>query len=78
MGPLGRRQRPDPDTGALAFLEYAKSKGVEIFYVSSRDQGDKTDAYALENLRALKVPFADKEHVTILRESSNKEPAQRP
>lgn len=68
---------PTLTPGALAFLEYAKSKDVEIFYVSSRDQGDKTDAYALENLRALKVPFADKEHVTILRESSNKEPAQK-
>ncbi|WP_460418799.1 5'-nucleotidase, lipoprotein e(P4) family [Pseudomonas sp. microsymbiont 2] len=67
---------PTLTPGALDFLNYAKSKGVEIFYVSSRDQGDKTVEYALNNLRVLKVPFADKEHVTILRESSNKEPAQ--
>lgn len=68
---------PTLTPGALDFLDYAKSRGVEIFYVSSRDQGDRTDEYALNNLRNLKVPFADKEHVTILRESSNKEPAQK-
>ncbi|MGF6591936.1 5'-nucleotidase, lipoprotein e(P4) family [Pseudomonas sp. 2835] len=67
---------PTLTPGALEFLEYAKSRGVEIFYVSSRDQGDKTYEYALNNLRALKVPYADEAHVTILRESSNKEPAQ--
>ncbi|QBF26285.1 5'-nucleotidase, lipoprotein e(P4) family [Pseudomonas tructae] len=67
---------PTLTPGALEFLDYAKSRGVEIFYVSSRDQGDKTYEYALNNLRALKVPYADEAHVTILRESSNKEPAQ--
>ncbi|MFJ2548714.1 5'-nucleotidase, lipoprotein e(P4) family [Pseudomonas sp. NPDC087612] len=67
---------PTLTPGALEFLEYAKSRGVEVFYVSSRDQGDKTYEYALNNLRALKVPYADEAHVTILRESSNKEPAQ--
>ncbi len=67
---------PTPTPGALEFLEYAKSRGVEIFYVSSREQGDKTYEYALNNLRKYKVPYADEAHVTILRESSNKEPAQ--
>lgn len=28
-------------------------------------------------MRALRMPFADAEHVTILRDSSNKEPAQK-
>ncbi|MGH8382272.1 5'-nucleotidase, lipoprotein e(P4) family [Pseudomonas sp.] len=67
---------PTLTPGALEFLDYAKSRGVEIFYVSSRDQGDKTYEYALSNLRKHKVPYADEAHVTILRESSNKEPAQ--
>lgn len=67
---------PTLTPGALEFLDYAKSRGVEIFYVSSRDQGEKTYEYALNNLRTLKVPYADEAHVTILRESSNKEPAQ--
>ncbi|MFC3532056.1 5'-nucleotidase, lipoprotein e(P4) family [Vogesella facilis] len=62
--------------GALDFFNYAKSRGVEVFYVSSRDQGDKTFDYALGNLKALGFPYADAEHVTILRESSNKEPKQ--
>ncbi|MDF5880561.1 HAD family acid phosphatase [Pseudomonas aeruginosa] len=68
---------PSLTPGALEFLEYARSRGVEIFYVSSRDQGEKTLEYALGNMRALRMPFADAEHVTILRDSSNKEPAQK-
>lgn len=67
---------PTLTPGALEFLNYAKSRGVEIFYVSSRDQGDKTYTYALNNLRKHKLPYADEAHVTVLRESSNKEPAQ--
>lgn len=62
--------------GALDFFNYAKSRGVEVFYVSSRDQGDKTFDYALGNLTALGFPYADAGHVTILRDSSNKEPKQ--
>lgn len=67
---------PTLTPGALEFLNYAKSRGVEVFYVSSRDQGDKTYEYALNNLRKYKLPDADEAHVTVLRESSNKEPAQ--
>lgn len=63
--------------GALDFFNYAKSKGVEVFYVSSRDQGEDTFKNALGNLTALKFPYADKEHMFILTESSNKEPAQK-
>lgn len=62
--------------GSVEFFNYAKSKGVEVFYVSSRDQGEKTYEYALGNLRAAGFPFVDEKHVTILRDSSNKEPRQ--
>lgn len=63
--------------GALDFFNYAKAQGVEVFYVSSRDQGDKTYEYALGNLRAAGFPYVDEKHVTILRDSSNKEPRQK-
>lgn len=63
--------------GALDFFNYAKSQGVEVFYVSSRDQGDKTYEYAQGNLRAVGFPYVDEKHVTILRDSSNKEPRQK-
>ena len=63
--------------GAVDLMNYAKEKGVEVFYVSSRDQGEKTYEYALSNLKANGFPFVDTEHVTVLRESSNKEPKQK-
>lgn len=62
--------------GSLAFFNYARSKGVEVFYVSSRDQGDRTLEYMIGNLKALNFPNADEQHVTALRDSSNKEPRQ--
>lgn len=67
---------PVATPGALEFLNYAHSKGVEVFYVTSRDQGENTFQYALENLRKNKLPFADDKHLTVYRDSSNKEPRQ--
>lgn len=62
--------------GALEFLEFCAANNVEVFYVTSRDQGENTFDLALENLRAVSFPFVDQEHVTVLRDSSNKEPRQ--
>ncbi|WP_134679774.1 5'-nucleotidase, lipoprotein e(P4) family [Paracoccus ravus] len=62
--------------GAKEFFEYCKEKGVEVFYITSRDQGEKTYEYALGNLKALGLPYADEEHLTVLTDSSNKEPRQ--
>ena len=62
--------------GALEFLEFCAANDVEVFYVTSRDQGENTFELALENLRAVGFPFVDQEHVTVLRDSSNKEPRQ--
>jgi 5'-nucleotidase (lipoprotein e(P4) family) len=67
---------PVATPGAVEFLNYAQSKGVEVFYVTSRDQGDKTYEYALANLRNSKLPFADEKHLTVYRDTSNKEPRQ--
>lgn len=67
---------PVATPGALEFLKYAQSKGVEVFYVTSRDQGEKTYEYALANLRHNQLPFADEQHLTVYRDSSNKEPRQ--
>lgn len=62
--------------GALEFLQFCADNGVEVFYVSNRDQGTGTDAYALAQLKQLGFPYADAEHVTILRETSNKQIVQ--
>lgn len=63
--------------GSLDFLNYADSKGVQIFYVSNRNQGEGTYEYAIANLKAVGFPQVDKEHVTILIDTSNKEIPQK-
>ncbi|RVU27948.1 acid phosphatase [Streptomyces antnestii] len=71
-----RENGPTATPGAVEFTHYAQSKGVEVFYVSSRDQGPDTQELGIANLRHVGLAFADDAHVNMLRESSNKEPAQ--
>ena len=72
-----RDNGPTATPGAVEFTHYAQSKGVEIFYVSSRDQGPDTQSIGVANLQHAGLAFADDAHVTMLRDSSNKEPTQR-
>ena len=62
--------------GAVDFLKYAQDKGVEIFYVTSRDQGEKTTEFVTGNLKAAGLPLKDADHLTVLRDTSNKEKRQ--
>lgn len=62
--------------GALDFFKFAADNGVEVFYVSSRDQGPQTQEFGLNHVRLAGLPFADNEHVTLLRETSNKQTRQ--
>ncbi|MGG1664318.1 5'-nucleotidase, lipoprotein e(P4) family [Brevibacillus sp. NRS-1366] len=62
--------------GALEFLQYCKEKGVEVFYVSNRDQGPNTYSYAMTQLKKLNFPYVDEAHLTVNRETSNKETRQ--
>ncbi|MFA0107763.1 acid phosphatase [Vibrio sp. 10N.222.47.A9] len=62
--------------GAKDFLDFCDENGVEIFYITSRDQGEKTVEYALGNIRHLKFPLKDESHLTVLRDTSNKEKRQ--
>jgi len=62
--------------GALTFMRYCESAGVEVFYVTSRDQGDRTYEYALGQLRHLGFPYADESHLTVYRDTSNKMPTR--
>lgn len=68
---------PTATPGAVEFTRYAAAKGVEVFYVSSRDQGPDTQAYGVANLAHVGLAYADDAHCTFQRESSNKEPAQK-
>jgi 5'-nucleotidase (lipoprotein e(P4) family) len=62
--------------GAREFFDFCATSGVEVFYVTSRDQGEKTFDYALAHLRIAKLPNVDTQHVTVLRDTSNKQPRQ--
>jgi len=62
--------------GAFEFLQFCVEKGVEVFYVTNRDQGEATFDLVLSSLQAIGFPYADADHLKVIRESSNKEPAQ--
>ena len=65
-----------PSPGAKAFLDYVDAKGVEIFYITSRDQGEGTWEFAKRNILAMGFPLKDDAHLTVLRDTSNKEKRQ--
>jgi len=62
--------------GAMSFFEYCSEQGVEVFYVTNRDQGEKTYEYALLQLEHLGFPFADDKHLYVFRDTSDKSPAK--
>lgn len=65
-----------PAPGALDFLKFCEENGVEVFYITSREQGENTYDYAMGHLKHLDYPYADDDHLTVLRDTSNKETRQ--
>lgn len=57
--------------GAVEFLQWAKQKGVSIFYISNRDTSELGTTIA--NLRALQLPDADSAHCLFMQKVSSKE-----
>jgi 5'-nucleotidase (lipoprotein e(P4) family) len=49
--------------GAIEFLKYAESKGVEIYYISNRDEINIVAT--IQNLKKIGAPMADREHVLL-------------
>ncbi|MGB5247423.1 MAG: HAD family acid phosphatase [Woeseia sp.] len=62
--------------GSLEFLNYCAAKNVEVFYVTNRDQGERTYEYALQQIQELQFPYADNNHLTVFRATSDKSPAR--
>ncbi|MBT8085269.1 MAG: hypothetical protein KJN72_08590 [Woeseia sp.] len=62
--------------GSLEFLNYCAAKKVEVFYVTNRDQGERTYDYALQQIQELEFPFADNNHLYVFRDTSDKSPAR--
>lgn len=65
------RAEADSMPGAPALLKYARSKGIEIFYVTNRDQRER-DA-TLKNLQRFQFPNADTAHLMLRENTSSKE-----
>lgn len=57
--------------GAAEFLNYAREKGVEVFYVSNRERGQ--EAATIENMRRVKFPYADEKHLLFMGNTSSKQ-----
>ncbi len=62
--------------GSNDFFQYCQEEGVEVFYVTNRNQGERTFEYALARLKHLKFPYANEENLFVFRESSDKSPAR--
>lgn len=67
------RVRASP--GADEFLHFCLSQKVEVFYITSRDQGEQTTGFALHQLKTAGLPYADETHLTVIKDS-DKEPRQ--
>ena len=53
----------DTVPGALSFLKFASSKGIEIFYVTNR--AEKEREVTLKNLKKFNFPNADNAHLLL-------------
>lgn len=58
--------------GAKEFTDYAKSKGIEVFYVSNRSEKTELDA-TLKNMQKLGFVDSDKDHVLLKTDTSSKD-----
>jgi 5'-nucleotidase (lipoprotein e(P4) family) len=61
----------DTVPGSRQFLNYAASKGIEIFYVTNRGESERT--YTLKNLQKFDFPDADSAHLFPIKNTFSKE-----
>jgi len=71
-GPWIASGQAKPMPGAVEFLNYAKDRGVEIFYISNIKMAfyEGTE----KRLKELGIPFADKKHLLLKTKTSDKQP----
>lgn len=63
--------KADTVPGAVSFLQYAASRGVEIFYITNRKEKEREGT--LKNLRDFGFPYADTLHYIGRKDVSSKE-----
>lgn len=63
----------DADTvgGAVDFFRHAADRGVEVFYISNRNESNRSGT--LKNLRRYGLPYADNDHLLLRTNTSNKD-----
>jgi len=61
----------DTVPGAPSFFKYAAKKGVEVFYVTNRDEDERPGT--IKNLQLYNLPNADNEHLLLRQKASSKE-----
>lgn len=61
----------DTIAGAGSFFKYAASKGVEVFYITNRDEDEREGT--LKNLQKFNLPNADNKHLLLKQTTSSKE-----
>lgn len=61
----------DTLAGSASFFRYAASKGVEVFYITNRDERER--GATLANLRKYSFPNADSLHLLLKQTTSGKE-----
>jgi 5'-nucleotidase (lipoprotein e(P4) family) len=62
--------------GALEFCNYCVQQDVAVFYVTNRDQGERTRDYAAGHLLHLGFPLPDEERLIVFRDTSDKSSAR--
>jgi 5'-nucleotidase (lipoprotein e(P4) family) len=62
----------DTIPGALSFLKYASSKGVQIFYITNRLEAERNPT--LSDLQRWNFPDARHDHLFLKQTTSGKEP----
>jgi 5'-nucleotidase (lipoprotein e(P4) family) len=65
------RGEADTVPGAPSFLSYAASKGVQIFYITNRNESERTGTLA--NLQKFNLPNSDNAHLIMRKDVSSKE-----
>jgi 5'-nucleotidase (lipoprotein e(P4) family) len=61
----------DTVPGAAAFLKYASSRGLEIFYVTNRSEKERNAT--IKNLQKFNLPNSDDAHLLLMKTTSSKE-----
>lgn len=68
----GEEEEAKAIPGSIAFFNYVKSKGINIYYLSNRYYSQKTET--INNLKKLGFPNVDETHVLLRKETSSKKP----